>query len=215
MALSLLLLRALAAEACGLPADALRVDRRCPRCGATTHGVPRVRRANGGPVPHLSLSRCRDRVLVAASAIGAIGVDLERADAETAAHAALTPTGGAPPGPEQALTARDPYPVRTWARTEALLKAAGTGLAVDPRAVRVQDAAGRPVVAGDPPPPPAGTRWWLTDLDLGPAHVGALALALPDGPPPRIDTREVDMREVDMREVDTCEVDTDAIRPPR
>jgi hypothetical protein len=175
-------------------------------------------------------------VLVAASTIGPIGVDVERADAEPAARAALgiaaVPRAGAAPprgssvhgassehrdssehgdrpahgtwsahGGTAALRARAadapgagsrtaaaPWPtgtdpvrtwVRTWTRTEALLKAAGTGLAVDPRSVRVSDAEGRPIVAGDPPPPPPGSRWWLQDLDLGPAHVAALALARP------------------------------------
>jgi 4'-phosphopantetheinyl transferase len=138
-----------------------------------------VRRVDGGRVPQVSLGRCVDRVVVAASAVGSIGVDLERTDAEERARAALGTDGDVPT-------------LRAWARTEALLKAAGTGLAVDPRTVRISDPTGRPQVVGDHPAPPAGTRWWLDDLDLGPAHLGALALALPDGPDPLIATRQID-----------------------
>jgi 4'-phosphopantetheinyl transferase len=177
----LLLARTAAAEACGLPVDAVRVDRRCLRCGATTHGVPRVRRADCGPVPHLSLSRCADLVAVAVTGAGPVGLDLERADADpggATARVALAPgdTGG---------------PLRTWVRKEAVLKAAGTGLAVDPRAFRVVDAAdgGRPEVVGDAPAPPAGTGWWLTDLDLGAAHLGAVALAVAPGVDPVVTVR--------------------------
>ncbi len=185
VATSLLLARTAAAAACGLPVEDVRVDRRCPRCGATTHGVPRVRRRDDGPVPFLSLSRCADLVLVAMSTIGPLGVDLERADADpgaATARVALAP--GEPP-------ADGHDPLRTWVRKEAVLKAAGTGLAVDPRTLRVSDAAGGPVVGGAAPRPPDGTRWWLVDLDLGPTHrrthLGALAAAVPPGPVPAVE----------------------------
>ncbi|HEY0215518.1 MAG TPA: 4'-phosphopantetheinyl transferase superfamily protein [Cellulomonas sp.] len=185
------LARLVAAEACALPVDEVRVDRRCPRCGSTVHGVPRVRRADGGPVPHLSLSRAPDLVVVAVAPVGPVGVDVERTDADPRASTtavALAPGEPVAAGPDGWL--------RTWVRKEAVLKAAGTGLAVDPRSFRVSDDAGRPVVTGDVPPPPAGSGWWLADLDLGRDHRAALALARPaagvdPATPPRVEVAEV------------------------
>lgn len=189
----LLLVRLAVAERCGVDPDEVRVRRRCPRCGSAAHGVPVAERADGGPVPHLSLSRARRFVVVALSDAGPVGVDIEQAHPDPGpartgdglARVVLAP--GEPPaaGPHGLL--------RTWARTEAVLKAAGTGLAVDPRALRVSDAAGRPEVrvvdpaAARPLALPPGTRWWLTDLDAGPDHVAALAALLPS--PPEVDDR--------------------------
>ena len=230
----LLLVRLAVAERCGVAPDQVRVRRRCPRCGSAAHGVPVAYRADGGSVPHVSLSRARRLVVVALSDAGPVGVDIEkthpdpgpaRTDVEHAhpntrparagvvqAHPdpppACTDVDHAHPNPRAAHP--DPGPartgdrlarvvlapgeppaagphglLRTWARTEAVLKAAGTGLAVDPRALRVSDAAGRPEVrvvdpaAARPLAVPPGTRWWLTDLDAGPDHVAALAAPLP------------------------------------
>ncbi|WP_158373726.1 4'-phosphopantetheinyl transferase family protein [Cellulosimicrobium cellulans] len=212
----LLLARLAVAEACGVEPDAVRVRRRCPRCGSAAHGVPIADRVDGGPVPHLSLSRGRDVVVVALTDVGPVGVDLEPTSAGVA-RARPGPEHPRPhvepatPGAGWARTGEDlarvvlapgeppaagPHGLlRTWARTEAVLKAAGTGLAVDPRSLRVSDAAGRPevrvvdpaAVAGLAPAP--GTRWWLTDLDVGADHVAALAALLPPSAPPAVDDR--------------------------
>ncbi len=191
VACALLLARLAAAEACGLPAGDVRVDRRCPRCGSTAHGVPRVRRADGGPVPFLSSSRGTDLVVVAVADVGPVGVDVERTDADP--HGRTTAVSLAPG--ERPGAGPDGW-LRTWVRKEAVLKAAGTGLTVDPRSFRVSDGAGRPAVTGHVPPPSAGARWWLADLDPGPDHRAALALARPAGPAaaawtPRVEPAEV------------------------
>lgn len=183
VAAALLLARVAVAEACGIePAD-IRVDRRCPRCGSTAHGVPRVVRADGGPVPHLSLSRARDLVVVALAG-SPVGVDVEPVTA-TPPDRGVVLADDEQPAPE-------PHGLlRSWVRKEAVLKAAGTGLAVDPRTLRVDDRAGVPRVRrtpapGDPARGPTaasdpldvapGHGWWLRDLDLGPTHLVAVAL---------------------------------------
>jgi 4'-phosphopantetheinyl transferase len=207
VASALLLARLAVAEACAVAPDAVRVRRRCARCGSAAHGVPVADRADSGPVPHLSLSRGGDLVVVALSGAGPVGVDVEpvrRAGADPRA-----PAGDAPrarPGDDLARVVRAPGEppaagshglLRTWARTEAVLKAAGTGLSVDPRALRVSDAAGRPAVrVVDPAPAPAlepapGTCWWLRDLDVGADHVAALAALLPPDAAPPLDVRPV------------------------
>ncbi|WP_217614018.1 4'-phosphopantetheinyl transferase superfamily protein [Cellulomonas sp. GbtcB1] len=199
----LLLARRAVAEACGVEPDAVRVRRRCPRCGSAAHGVPVADRADGGPVPHVSLTRRGDLVVVALSDDGPVGVDVEpvrRTEGDPRDGAGVRARGGddlarvvlAPGEPP----ATGPHGLlRTWARTEAVLKAAGTGLAVDPRALRVSDAAGRPEVrvvdpaAGAALAPAPGTRWWLTDLDAGADHIAALAALLPQGARPTVDDR--------------------------
>ncbi|MBW0253919.1 4'-phosphopantetheinyl transferase superfamily protein [Cellulomonas sp. PS-H5] len=201
----LLLARRAVAEACGVEPDAVRVRRRCPRCGSAAHGVPVADRTDGGQVPHVSLSRGGDLVVVALSDDGPVGVDVEpvrRTEGDPRDGAGVRARGGddlarvvlAPGEPPAA----GPHGLlRTWARTEAVLKAAGTGLAVDPRALRVSDAAGRPEVRVVDPAAGAalarapGTRWWLTDIDAGADHIAALAALLPMSPsaPPALDDR--------------------------
>lgn len=193
VASSLLLARLAVAEACGVDPGAVRVRRRCPRCGSAAHGVPVADRADGGPAPRLSLTRSPGLVAVALSDDAPVGIDVERVRAGTDDLARVVLAPGEPPaaGPHRLLL--------TWARTEAVLKAAGTGLAVDPRALRVSDAHGRPAVgvvdgaAGRDLAAPAGVRWWLTDLDAGTTHAGALAALVPDGGEPRLADRVVDL----------------------
>jgi 4'-phosphopantetheinyl transferase len=190
---ALLLARLVVAGACGTVPAAVRLRRRCPRCGSTEHGVPVAARADGGPVPRLSMSRTTGLVVVAV-ADAPVGVDVERPP-------------GALPVPRDVLAAGEPPAagdhglLRTWVRKEAVLKAAGTGLAVDPRTLCVSDAAGRPAVAHPRGPldPPAGTAWWVADVALpadagGPPAVVAVATAVPPGrggPVPDVDLVEL------------------------
>lgn len=148
----LLLARVVVAEACGVDAADVRVDRRCPRCGSTAHGVPRVVLPGDAPAPHLSLSRSRDLVVVAVADVP-VGVDVEPVTATPPAPGVVLAAGEPPvPGPHGLL--------RTWVHKEALLKAAGTGLAVDPRDLRAT------------PPPPG---WRVRDVPVPPTHLAALA----------------------------------------
>lgn len=173
VASAVLLARQAVAEACAVDPGAVRVRRRCPRCGSTGHGAPWAERADDGPVPHLSMSRTSDLVVVAL-ADGPVGIDVERVGAadDRLADSALADDERPAAGPHGVL--------RTWVRKEAVLKAAGTGLSVDPRTLRVSDADGHPHVTppADAAPPP-GTRWALQDLVCGDTHIAALATATP------------------------------------
>ena len=141
----------------------LPIGRRCARCGGGGHGQPYV---DGDPV-HLSLSRAPGLVVAAVSTAGPVGVDAEPAGSarfpgfeEVAAH------------PQE--DGRDP--TVTWVRKEALLKATGWGLAIDPRGVRLED--GPRLVSWDARLP-APDRCWLEDLPLTEGYVGAVAVIRP------------------------------------
>jgi phosphopantetheinyl transferase len=118
----------------------------------------------------VSIARAGDLSVVALTDAGRVGVDVE---AEGAADFA----GFA----DVALHARERDtsegdPTRAWVRKEALLKAYGLGLVVDPRDIRLDDDG---LVAWDSPYPPPG-EIWLRDLVV-PGHVVAVAvLPLPD-----------------------------------
>lgn len=185
VAAALLLARLAIAESYGVDPGAVRVRRRCPRCGSADHGVPLAERTDGGPVPHLSLSRTTGLVAVALAEHGPVGVDVERADRVDLGRVALAPGERPAPGPHGLL--------RTWTRKEAVLKAAGTGLAVDPALLRVADAAGAPGVTTTAAAlaPPAGTRWWLTDLALEHGFLAALATTIPPAAAPAVEVLRV------------------------
>jgi phosphopantetheinyl transferase len=142
-------------------------------------GCTRVTRAEAGK-PELegselavSLTHSGDVVLVAVAGAGAVGVDAEllRPDAAgwTLVDHALTVS-------ERARLEAVPVPDRaesflqTWTRKEALLKAAGTGLGIDPRQV---DLDGLDVVALPAELGPPGD-WTLVDVPL-PGYAAALA----------------------------------------
>ena len=69
-----------------------------------------------------------------------------------------------------------------WVRKEAYLKGIGTGLGVDPATVPV----------GIEPTPVRLGEWAVLDLpQLGPAHVGGLAVAVGDAPVPAVVVRDL------------------------
>jgi 4'-phosphopantetheinyl transferase len=121
----------------------------------------------------VSLTHSGDVVLVAVAAAREVGVDAEllRPDALgwTLLDHALTPSErarlDAVPVPERAESF-----LRTWTRKEAILKAAGTGLGIDPRRI---DLDGLDVVCLPAELGPAGD-WTLVDVPL-PGYAAALA----------------------------------------
>lgn len=137
-------LRGFAAEILGVGPGELTADYSCPDCGTgpeLDHGRPgyRLRRASAGL--SLSLSRSRGWALLAAAGDqgpGAIvGIDLEHSSGAVFPgfdDVALTPA-------ERQLLAALPsdravlWRTAAWSRKEALLKARGTGLRVDPASV--------------------------------------------------------------------------------
>lgn len=152
------LLRRAAADRLGVPT--VEVVRWCPRCGTADHGRPVVPSA-----PHLglSLARAGDAVVVATVVDASVGVDVEPADVP------VDGLSGVLLAPDDAPHADAADLRRTWVRKEAVLKAAGSGLAVDPAHVVTSGPRDEPRLVGwaspllpDPRP--------LALLDLGPRH---------------------------------------------
>lgn len=109
------LLREAASVVSGIAAEALTVEARCPDCGGP-HGAPGIR----GASVFVSLAHCARVVVAVAGIRGPVGVDIEeRTEASPARLAAI-----------EALTSE--RSLRRWTRTEAILKADGRGLRVDP-----------------------------------------------------------------------------------
>jgi 4'-phosphopantetheinyl transferase len=100
----------------------------CGRCGGGDHGKPVL----AGSELHVSLASTVGLAVVAVTPVAPVGVDVERAAAtgfDGFAEVALAPGEHAGTDVERA---------RAWVRKEAVLKATGTGLAVDPRTVDVR-----------------------------------------------------------------------------
>ena len=142
----------------------------------------------GGRI-EVSVSHTHDLVLVAVGSGQRIGIDVE-----------LLRDGPWRLLPEHALTRREladlearPPEHRTetllryWVRKEALLKAAGVGLAVDPRTVEVSSPTEAPRVLSLPRVLGEPTSWSLSDLDLD-GYAASLATR---GPTPRVVVRSL------------------------
>ena len=140
----------------------------CVRCGSDAHGRPRLLATAAVRHPaHVSLARAGDLSVAAVTDVGPVGVDVE---AEGAADFAGF-EDVALHRDERATSADDP--TRVWVRKEALLKAHGLGLAVDPRDVRLGDDG---LESWDPRHQPPATVW-LRDLAV-PGHIMAVAILL-------------------------------------
>ncbi|MFD2339986.1 4-phosphopantetheinyl transferase [Clavibacter tessellarius] len=141
-------LRALAAEIVGAdPAD-VTVRARCATCGGE-HGRPVLGGSRALDGLHASVAHAGDAVVVAVSTDGPIGIDAEPRGRE------------APPGTT----------LGEWVRIEAVLKADGRGLRVDPSRVRsAGDAHGSVAwIDGEP------ARYRVVDAELGSGLVAAVA----------------------------------------
>ena len=156
------LMRLVAADLTGRPPATIAVDRRCPGCGRA-HGKPRL----PGTGIDVSVSHSADRVLLAVTRAGPVGVDVERiTDANTATLADRVLAPGEP--------VRRPWDFFVyWCRKESAVKATGDGLRVPLSEVVV-----RPADA------PAGLLSYrgarltadMTDLDVGPGYAAAVTV---------------------------------------
>ncbi len=171
------LLRIAAASMLGTGVQAVDLGRWCPRCGLTDHGRPVALGPGGRPVPavHLSASHAGGLVVVAVTGAGPVGVDVERVGAATFDEF-----------PRTVLTSREQraltvvpetdqarWCTRLWTRKEALLKALGLGLTVDPSRVDVLGPARWPEGLTD------GT--WGSGVDHYQAHLLDLPGVAPTG----------------------------------
>lgn len=142
------------------------VERACPRCGSSGHGPPRV---VGAPL-WASVSRAGGLLAAAVGDGGPVGVDIEL----PAAASVATVTAVALHPDERADD--DERATRTWVRKEAVLKALGVGLTVDPRRLRLSGPDEAPRVLGwEADGIPTGPVW-LADLPPDPRWVGAVAV---------------------------------------
>ena len=118
-------LRQLIAEIAGVPAANIELTATCPDCGGP-HGQLVVSAPRAATFVRVSVSYAGENVVVAASTV-LIGVDAEPRDDAAAHAAAITEVAGP-----------SANPVRHWTRIEAVLKAVGSGLRRDPRAVHIE-----------------------------------------------------------------------------
>lgn len=147
-----LLLRHLAAELIGVGPAEVDLVAVCPDCGGP-HGKPQLI----GSSLHLSLSHSAVAVVAAASWDGPVGVDVEALDPSAAALAAIGTVAG-----EESL--------ERWTRVEAVLKADGRGLRVDPASVSFDG--GTASIAG------SGARYRVSEVQLAPDVRVSVAVAL-------------------------------------
>lgn len=148
----------------GRPAERLRIDRCCPRCGAP-HGKPRLPEA---PHLHFSVSHSGGWVAVAVRRGAPVGVDVEEVGSWTAAElhdlalVTLAPE-------ERAVLSRTPAAARAtafatyWTRKEAAVKATGTGLL-----------APLPELVVSPPTAPPRVLRWGGSGATSPPHLRAV-----------------------------------------
>ncbi|HEX5225912.1 MAG TPA: 4'-phosphopantetheinyl transferase superfamily protein, partial [Solirubrobacteraceae bacterium] len=130
------------------------------------HGKPRLR---GGRRPEFNVSHSGTTMLLAFSAAGAVGVDVEELRSVRDPLAlARRMLGESAVRELRALdpAARERAFLRSWVHHEARVKCSGAGLALHERG-RAAASTGR---AGGPEP-------WCEELELGPRALGAIALA--------------------------------------
>jgi 4'-phosphopantetheinyl transferase len=183
------LLRILVGREVGSSPERFQLDFACLGCGRP-HGAPRLVQ-QGRPPLHLSLTHAGDRVAVAVSTAGPVGVDV---DTEAAAafpgfdDVALAPA-------ERSVIARlppsrrDAARVTAWVRKEAVLKATGDGLTVPPGEVVVSPLGAPPRLVAWHGAPREPVH--LQDVDVAaPGHAACVAVVAARRP-------EVDVRSGD------------------
>jgi len=166
------LARLVLGEKLGRDPAALSFDRTCTHCADPGHGKPVVETATTGPGLDFSLSHAGGLAVVAVSD-RTVGLDVEDA---TAGEQPLAP----------ALTERERTTcltyadfARLWTRKEAVLKAAGKGLAIHPGRIEVLGSTllALPEELGRP------EDYTLRDLPLPAPYVGSLAVLGPEPSP--------------------------------
>lgn len=177
---SRVLLKALVGRLSDTPPALVRLSYDCHVCGRS-HGRPVVVGPQAAVRWHVSISHTDALVMVAATEAGPVGVDIERTAAtafdgfDQVALSARERTEVERTAPAAQTWARAVY----WTRKEAVLKATGRGLAVDPCLLEVSA----------PHLPAALTAWrvdepltapaQITDVPVDDDHVAAVAVLAP------------------------------------
>ena len=160
--------------------ELVRLTYYCPRCGRS-HGRPVVVGPPAAVRWHVSLSHSGLEVLVAATDVGPVGVDVETTAAtmfEGFDGVALTcaeRTEVERCAPAARARARAVY----WARKEAVLKATGYGLAIDPAALEVSAPHLPAALTGWHADRPLVAPAQITDVPVDDDHVAAVAVLSP------------------------------------
>ena len=142
------------------------------RYALSTYGKPRL--VNGCDSLHFSYSLTRGVALVAVTAIGELGIDVEGIDGDRDMGAVM----------QFACSERefdvlqrwpdgDPLFWMVWTRKEAVLKAAGYGFYREPRTIEVVP----PAHFGAHEVDYSGQRWTVRDLRIGGNYAACLAYA--------------------------------------
>ncbi|MCG5216074.1 4'-phosphopantetheinyl transferase superfamily protein [Streptosporangium soli] len=168
------LLRTVAGAQLGIPPEDVTVIRKCPDC-TRHHGKPYIG-AEGSPL-HVSVSHSGDRVAVALTAEGPVGVDVELVPSvpvDDLARCALTQDERLA---LEALPEERRYEAfaGVWVRKEAALKATGHGLRISPDRVEVTGPDESPQLLRWPLDiPPGDVRFHM--LHPGDGYVGVFAV---------------------------------------
>ena len=174
---SRILLKTTVGRLADTPPELVRLAYHCPRCDRS-HGRPVVVAPPAAVRWHVSLSHTSRQVIVAVTDAGPVGVDIETTagtmfegfDGVALTNAERTEVLHCAPAAR--ARARAVY----WARKEAVLKATGYGLAVDPAALEVSaphlPAALMAWHAGEPPP----RHVQISDIPADDGHVAAVAV---------------------------------------
>ena len=171
------LVRRVLGELVGCDPAQLAFERRCATCNSDRHGKPSLVDAPGW---HFSLSYTPDVAVVAVAHGADVGVDVEDlTDADFEGFAAATLSRDEVDGFEgltghELLEAR----ARVWARKEAVLKATGHGLVVDPSEVLVSGPGEAPALVDWRAEEPRPGTIAIADVDLEAADHRAAVAAL-------------------------------------
>jgi len=170
------LLRRLVADETGADPRTLAFEKRCATCGTDRHGKPHV---VGMRDVFVSVSYGERMAVAAVTRLGKVGVDVE--DLESADFDGFNSVtlDASETTPLEALRGDDLLAARArlWARKEAILKATGHGLVVDPSQVVVSapDAPAALVEWKAAQHPPGATK--VSDVDVGTSdHRAAVAV---------------------------------------
>ncbi len=170
------LLRLVLAGYLGSPPTDIEIDRSCPDC-ARPHGRPRLSRRPAGTI-EFSVSHGGDVLVLAFADNTPVGVDVEPIGAVADVGSEFLDFTLTAAERSRVLEAPAPQRRRTllrhWTGKEAILKALGTGLEVEPQAVTLPPFPIKEKVcvtlSGSPP-----VDLWISEVEVGPAHVCTVA----------------------------------------